>query len=69
MWWAFVPASTRQVQRQLGGVGHGAEELLGEVGVEVGHALGGKSPSNAVNGRPEMSIAHAARASSIGTTA
>ena len=65
-----VRARPPQVQRQLGRVGHGAEELLREVGVEVATtALGGISPSNAVNGRPEMSIAHEARASSMGTTA
>ena len=40
MWCAFVPASTAHVQRELGGVRDRAEELLGELGVEVAHALG-----------------------------
>ena len=40
MWWAFVPASTRTCSVSFGAVGHGAEELLGQVGVEVADPLG-----------------------------
>ena len=35
MWWALLPVFDAQVQRELGGVGQRAEELLGELVVEA----------------------------------
>ena len=40
MWCAFVPASTRHVQRQLGRVGDRPEELLGQLVVEAARRSG-----------------------------
>ncbi len=40
MWWVLVPALDAHVQGELGRVGHGAQELLEQVGVEVGDRLG-----------------------------
>ena len=69
-WWALVPASTREVQRQLGVGGQRAEELLGELVVEVADRAGRqRAPRTRSRPRPEMSIAHDARASSIGIVA
>ena len=63
------PVADGEVQGHLGVVGDGAEELLGELGVEAGDRGRGSSASKTQNGRPEMSIAHSASDSSIGTVA
>ena len=71
MWCALVPASTRTCSGELGGVRHRAEELLGQVGVEVApRARRGKSPSKARERPARRRRSRSdARASSIGTTA
>ena len=70
MWWAFVPASIVEVGRQPGVRRDRAEELLDELVVQAAGRPGRQqAASRARKGRPEMSIAHEARASSIGTTA
>ena len=40
MWWALVPASTSTWMRHARGVGHRAEELLGQLVVEAARAAG-----------------------------
>ncbi len=70
MWWAFVPRSDLEVQREPRGARDRAEELVDELVVEAaGGPPGGSGASKTSSGRPEMSIAQSARASSIGTTA
>ena len=71
MWWALRAAPPRRTcSVSFARAGDRAEELLDQVGVEVRRSRsGGSRASNARNGRPETSIAQAARASSIGTTA
>jgi len=69
MWWALVPASMRRCNVSLAALASAREELLGELVLEVAVAAWRHSASNSVNGRPEMSIAQLARASSMGTLA
>ena len=60
MWWALVPVSTVDVQRQPRAAGDRPEELLGQLVVEVAGAAGREvGLEGAGTGGPEMSSAHA----------
>ena len=69
MWCALRAGLQLEVERQPRRRGDRAEELLGGLVLEAGDlARRHAQPSTAQYGRPERSIAHSARASSIGTT-
>ena len=69
MWWAFVPASTVTCSVSFAVLATARKNSSVSSWSKPPVAPGGSAASNATNGRPLMSIAHAARASSIGTTA
>ena len=69
MWWALLPASTRRWSVSLAVLARARKNSSVSSWSKPPVEPGGSSASKTVKGRPEMSIAQLARASSIGTVA
>ena len=69
MWCALLPASTRRCSVSFAALASARKNSSVSSCSKPPVAPGGSSASNSVKGRPEMSIAQLARASSIGTIA
>ena len=69
MWWALLPVSMRRCSVSLALLARARKNSSVSSCPNPPVAPAGRSASNSVNGRPEMSIAQLARASSIGTVA
>ena len=69
MWWALVPSRTLTCRVSLALLATARKNSSASSVSKPAIEVVGRSASKAQNGRPEMSIAHSASDSSIGTSA